>query len=216
MAGDTMKSASGLVLLLLTATIGAAIGASAPTTGARAGTAMTIAGSKHDLSTVGSSPNVCVYCHISHSAVPDGPPLWNRASNSPGAYTMYASDTMDMAISPGPQEASLVCLSCHDGTIAIDDFGGATGGRNFITGSAKVGRDLTDDHPISVTYEPSRDMGNFVSLASVKQAGLRFYGPNQDQLECGTCHDPHETSKSPYFLRMANDGSAMCLTCHDK
>ena len=41
------------------------------------------------------------------------------------------------------------------------------------------------------------------------------------QVECATCHDPHgpETvpgTPNPTFLRIANTGSAVCLTCHAK
>ncbi len=32
-------------------------------------------------------------------------------------------------------------------------FGGATGGTTFITGDALFGVDLTNDHPISFTYD---------------------------------------------------------------
>ena len=33
-------------------------------------------------------------------------------------------------------------------------------------------------------------------------------------VECGSCHDPH--SANPLFLRVTNQGSKLCLTCHDK
>lgn len=33
-------------------------------------------------------------------------------------------------------------------------------------------------------------------------------------IECSSCHDPHSQSKT--FLRIANEGSTLCLTCHQK
>jgi len=33
-------------------------------------------------------------------------------------------------------------------------------------------------------------------------------------VECSSCHDPHVSNK--LFLRVNNDGSRLCLTCHDK
>lgn len=33
-------------------------------------------------------------------------------------------------------------------------------------------------------------------------------------VECSSCHDPHGTNK--LFLRVSNEGSRLCLTCHDK
>lgn len=43
--------------------------------------------------------------------------------------------------------------------------------------------------------------------------------PDADQnvipfLECSSCHDPH--SSSPLFLRVSNEGSRLCLSCHEK
>ena len=37
-------------------------------------------------------------------------------------------------------------------------------------------------------------------------------------VECASCHDPHveETATRKTFLRIANTGSALCLTCHNK
>lgn len=33
-------------------------------------------------------------------------------------------------------------------------------------------------------------------------------------IECSSCHDPHVAR--PLFLRVSNEGSKLCLTCHDK
>ncbi len=66
---------------------------------------------------------VCVYCHTPHGANREiNAPLWNRTVN-PGNYTMYNTPTTigledRLSLVPGP--SSLTCLSCHDGTIAID------------------------------------------------------------------------------------------------
>ncbi|MHB8875080.1 MAG: cytochrome c3 family protein [Myxococcaceae bacterium] len=34
-------------------------------------------------------------------------------------------------------------------------------------------------------------------------------------VECGSCHEPHGTGNS-YFLRVTKNGSAICLSCHNK
>jgi len=44
---------------------------------------------------------------------------------------------------------------------------------------------------------------------------------NWPAVECGSCHDPHnadsfEANKSVAFLRIKNDNSQLCLTCHKK
>jgi predicted CXXCH cytochrome family protein len=96
-----------------------------------------IVNSKHDLSYLltvdpvmsdvyNQYNEVCVYCHTPHSAHSSiDAPLWNR--NTPtGPYTLYNSSTMDNP--PGSvSDISLVCLSCHDGTIAVDEIINAPG-----------------------------------------------------------------------------------------
>ena len=83
----------------------------------------------------GTNREVCVFCHTPHGANPSvtgAAPLWNRATNT-GAYTTYSAPNMDNT--PGqPVGVSLACLSCHDGTIALDaliNMPGSGGFRGF-------------------------------------------------------------------------------------
>lgn len=65
---------------------------------------------------------VCVYCHTPHGANTQvKAPIWNRTINT-GSYKIYDKlRTLDRPVGqPGPN--SLTCLSCHDGTIAIDSI----------------------------------------------------------------------------------------------
>ena len=89
---------------------------------------------------VEAAREVCVFCHTPHGANPDAPgaaPLWNRQVNISGAgYTMYNSPNFDSAPAtagnPGkPQGVSLACLSCHDGTFAVDALVNASGSGGF-------------------------------------------------------------------------------------
>ncbi|MBI5026795.1 MAG: hypothetical protein HZC12_08770 [Nitrospirae bacterium] len=105
-----------------------------------------IVGSKHDLKsdwekgsalmkqTLNNYGEVCVYCHTPHSANTNiSVPLWNR--NTPtGPYTIYTSATMDTAPSNPPSGVSLACLSCHDGTVAVDSIINAPGSGANLTG----------------------------------------------------------------------------------
>lgn len=185
-----------------------------------------------------NTQEVCVFCHTPHGASPDAP-LWNRAMPA-GPFTMYSSPTIEMTIAGSPQGVSLACLSCHDGTIALDalrntpgsgttwagfpsgnppsagyTFVGAGPGNVFPSGKiSNLGQDLRDDHPISVTYDPTKDPA-FNTIASVTTAGLRFYGAAKNQVECASCHNPHDSTNG-MFLRKANAMSALCTTCHIK
>lgn len=64
---------------------------------------------------------VCVYCHTPHGGnkAIGAAPLWNRTING-GSYTIYDKPTTLMRPIGQPGPNSLTCLSCHDGTIAID------------------------------------------------------------------------------------------------
>jgi len=198
--------------------------------------------SKHNLSSAGtlspyqttSTDRVCVFCHTPHFAASGEAPLWNRTLPNTTGYTMYSSATIDMTINGVPQGVSLACLSCHDGTVAFDALVnkpgsgiGAPSGWTWNTNgnimtlttspSAMVGQDLSNDHPISITYDTTKDTA-FNTLTNGKVGTLPLYGSAKNQVECGSCHDPHQggAGANPTFLRIANTGSALCLTCHVK
>ena len=64
---------------------------------------------------------VCVYCHTPHGANAQiEAPLWNRTVAPNSVYTIYDKPTTLMRPMSTPGPTSLTCLSCHDGTIAID------------------------------------------------------------------------------------------------
>lgn len=183
-----------------------------------------IAGTDHDFSsdTWNVSGEICIVCHTPHNAdttVSDAP-LWDHALQAATTtYTVYDSTTLDATITNPPGGISKLCLSCHDGTVAIDSFGANTGS-TFISGGAQIGTDLADDHPISFTYDTTLSTSDgelhdpsvaTTSLGGTIDNDLLFGG----NLECGSCHDVHDDTNGQ-FLIMSNAGSDLCLTCHDK
>ncbi|MBI5170039.1 MAG: cytochrome c3 family protein [Candidatus Eisenbacteria bacterium] len=164
---------------------------------------------------------VCVYCHTPHGGQTSAP-LWNR-NFSVASYQMYDSghsSTINMTVDSQPTGVSLACLSCHDGTVGLDVIvntpnsytGGAAVGTHMPSNILpNLGTDLRNDHPVSVTYDPTADT-YFRSAASVHAAGLQLYG---GKVQCGSCHNPHTAANRP-FLRISNAGSSLCLTCHIK
>lgn len=172
----------------------------------------------HNLSVTGPGPvralseeRVCIFCHTPHGSRADAP-LWNRF-DSTASYQTYDSPTLDAA--PGqPSGASKLCLSCHDGTIALGQLisepvplamsGGAT---TMPPGPGLIGTDLRDDHPISFT--PVLDDP---ALAPPSSWGPMHLDP-AGQFQCTTCHDPHDNSLGD-FLLLDNTEGAMCQVCH--
>jgi predicted CXXCH cytochrome family protein len=119
---------------------------------------------------------------------------------------------------------STLCLSCHDGTVALDSFGGAAGGTN-ITGAALVTRDLTDDHPIAINYEdavqtdmqpPSSTSSGIAGGTNIAADMLFGGGATNTLLECASCHDVHNGTGLSKLLIKSNAGSDLCQTCHLK
>jgi predicted CXXCH cytochrome family protein len=181
-----------------------------------------VEGSSHDLSTI--TEEICVYCHTPHNgntAIPA--PLWNRTMVVT-TFDMYASPTIDMSIATDPQAISLACLSCHDGVTAYNNIvRGTASNIGVMTAPLAVGLDqLGNDHPISVTYDIVADTAfnaaTGLGSPGANVSGLPLYdrtAGSNDQVECATCHNPHEAT-NPSFLRATNVQSSLCTTCHIK
>jgi len=199
-----------------------------------AATVSDIAATKHNLSVTGqgsvtatSEDQVCVFCHTPHGASNfPGSPLWNRQLSNQ-TYTVYTSSSLDAEDIMGqldqPGGSSKLCLSCHDGTLAIATVNVLGGQQNVditLTGTAvdgsmpsgsgiqtgftrDLGTDLTNDHPISLNYDSNlantdRELFDPVAAAhiGVRAPGFRPLVP----------------------LEATGAGGAaqiQCATCHD-
>lgn len=216
-----------------------------------------IRNTKHNLSKNAPSTNtvkadtedqVCVFCHTPHAATAGVNPLWNRSVSTTG-YTRYTSSSLDAnSIADGynsqPAGSSVLCLSCHDGQVALGNvnvLNGRASSQISVNGSTttkmpagsgtntgftrNLGTDLTNDHPISITYNDAladadgelarltttapaqRDTGTGGTLIGIRTSGYKPKLPLQatgagglGQVQCGTCHDPHITKDR--FLRL--------------
>ena len=172
-----------------------------------------IEGSKHDFSDEAwSGGQLCLPCHVPHDAsAPDVAPLWDRSEHAGGSYKPYdGREGM-------PGFESLVCLSCHDGSAAVDAFGGRPG-ETFIQDVAGerslIGAhgDLSGDHPVGVFY-PDHD--RFYRSRMEVDADGAVVLP-EGRVECTSCHDVHNSYGIEKLLVKSNDRSALCLTCHRK
>jgi len=177
--------------------------------------------SRHNLSASGrgtlksmdNDSGVCFYCHTGHSSNPKDP-LWNR-QKSGSIYTLYDSSTLDA--NPGqPDGPSILCLSCHDGTVALGNTLKKSKTMSFARSMSKrgnLGTDLSDDHPISFIYDASLAAtdGDLKDPSSLSRHTLDANG----KLQCTSCHDSHKDIEGN-FLKRSNEFSDLCFTCHDK
>lgn len=183
-----------------------------------------ITGTAHDLSSQGwntavANPTnrVCGSCHTPHNAlVVTGAPLWNHASTAT-VFTLYSGTNLDATDLGQPAGTSKLCLSCHDGTVGLDNFAPISTNVNMIAGVANVGTDLSNDHPVSFTYDaalvaadgalhPITDPFGAGTIADVLFSG---------KMECASCHNVHDDTFTK-FQRMDNTNSELCITCHVK
>ncbi len=174
----------------------------------------------HDFSTKSwnTTGQVCVVCHAPHNASSSVTPLWNHATTT-ATFTVYTSPSLSAAVGQ-PSASSKACLSCHDGTVAIDSFGLATGS-TLMGGEENLGTNLTNDHPISFTYDTAiatADGGLYDPATTSSGLGGTI---NSDLLlggkvECASCHDVHNSSNLSKLLVKSNVGSGLCFTCHSK
>lgn len=187
-------------------------------------------------------PGVCVFCHTAHTNSTSTPPLWNK-SFPLSAYATYTSSSLDALGDQGitelgqPDDNSKMCLSCHDGTIAIGtvavlngltnqtiDLNGTSfspvegampaSRDNVDTGdntgyTRRLGVDLRNDHPISV---------NYTSSLAIRDGELREVDTNQKSVfDNGRTIGPREDLGQHHLPLFGVVGWAQvqCPTCHD-
>ena len=194
-----------------------------------------------------ATTEICIFCHTPHGADSSAVvPLWNRTLST-ATYNTYASlgtSTLDAA-STTVGSVSLACLSCHDGTQAMDvvinSQGGGTDGTVGVgseTGSGGwfefqsmsevsgemiyLGTDLRNDHPVSIEYA-----GALTGTLARTAYDTDFVDALNTTVASGTTVYYIDTDASatktkedlPLYNRVGGtlDGQPLveCATCHD-
>lgn len=187
-----------------------------------------IKGSSHDFTSqtkYNTTGELCIVCHAPHGTDPTAAPLWNHNTTSQ-IFTTYISYKYGLLQGmTQPDGASKLCLSCHDGVSAINQFGGKLQGTTPtplpLTTNDRIGTDLTNDHPISFVYNTAlatmdgtlkdpatatTSLGGTIATDMLDMNG---------KVQCPSCHEVHDQTIYR-FGKISNAGSALCLTCHNK
>ena len=184
------------------------------------------------------------------------------ANNSFTHYNSATLSTylQGLQVSRNISDESLLCMGCHDGSVAVNHLVNDPNTLNgvpltmnsgnpaveifaFSPGTARIGGseagfyfnsgDLSDDHPISFSYNDvyteyqsgsrAGQLRDVTTATTWNGEGIRFFG-SDNRVECSSCHDPHvdyvsgvnnPKNYTPFLIR-PNDGSNLCLACHNK
>lgn len=173
-------------------------------------------------------------------------PEWQLSLAGDHSYVIYDDiGRLQFGDKPAVGSQSIACLSCHDATQALSVVSAATDHpfgipyRGFSRGRERLSGEKVDskDTPSKAAVHlkaldefrvPSQGWVDNRAVWWVSSNGLSAQRNRTDlplyarqgaagevpYVECSSCHDPHIANK--LFLRVSNEGSRLCLTCHDK
>jgi predicted CXXCH cytochrome family protein len=200
---------------------------------------------------------ICIYCHAPHHAITAADaatagieyfPLWNHAvttrtymtytnglNAANGTQHQYNGAEVPTLTNGQPGSVSKLCLSCHDGSVALSQYGFAPAlqysgttyidavDSRFLIGGGNPG-DLRNHHPIGFDYRAvAENFDDEINPVDTPLLGANLYDLTiadllwGDQMECSSCHDVHNTkNEGSKFVWVDDTNSNLCLTCHYK
>lgn len=186
----------------------------------------------------GANSLACLSCHDGQTAVDSIINMPGSGRYNPAQATSQNNAFLDTWNNARGPDASVhiglsgaECLACHSAAAGPVLGAGATDFTVFA-----IGTDLKNDHPVGVTFPATNGPGTDFNTPGGSKGNANFFDADSDtnmgkgdvriydgKVECASCHDPHGvptgaagTVFKPTFLRVANSGSALCLTCHAK
>jgi len=196
-----------------------------------------VASTLHNLSVSGpgdvrsvNETEVCKFCHIPHSTVVNEP-LWGHMLSKVERYKMPTprGARPSASVPVQPDGASRLCLSCHDGTIALGEVRSRT--RIGMAGASKLtpgrrgflGTDLSGGHPISIEMPEMPEPGEGEDMTLRPRSAVELdHDVRLDaagKIQCTSCHDPHsdanyDEGSVPHFW-VKPTVTEVCTTCHE-
>ena len=189
-----------------------------------------INGSLHDMNAVVGTTDdkfqrTCVFCHTPHNASADATngPLWNRSDTALNGtpYGWVAPSNFTIPITDPLVGSSRLCMSCHDGSVAVDSHGSngqTAGGLKLAAANHAYVRDLTITHPIGFKYDDAvaarpgelvPKTEGFIAAPSTSLTAYAFDTRNRAGLAKSTVKIQDTLSLS------GGDGYMTCASCHD-
>ena len=151
----------------------------------------------------------CVFCHApkTHSLA-----LGRWVEDQPESFLVYPYEGPSDKVPAGrPDGSSVICLGCHDGTIALGDLLSRTESAGTAASDSRTR--LSDGHPVSLPYEPGRG-ANGPGLKRRERLPEQVRLDASGKIQCTTCHDPHDDTYGN-FLVMDYSDKTLCVACHN-
>ncbi|KAA0891327.1 cytochrome C [Oryzomonas rubra] len=190
-------------------------------------------GSLHDMnyyatanggnSQVDNQDRVCAFCHTPHHALEDSSadylPLWSHQLTNQ-TFSPYQSATLNGAIIDPLAGPSRLCMSCHDGVIAVDQhyqFGGTytISGDGFTQRAVGTGGDLTNDHPVGFSYIQARTDDNGATGNNIADPSSHFATGVTVSTTNSYNTITRGTTNKTIQDTLYNGAIMTCATCHD-
>lgn len=132
---------------------------------------------------------ICVFCHTPHGGTLQGP-VWNHDTPAADSFTHYNSTTLSgtlqgLSASRDLNNESLVCMSCHDGSVSVYSVHNLNNDRNGTPYSSLI-NGLGSTAP---TY-------NIVGIAGASSARIGGNPQAGDHSGTGRLEDDHPVSFS--------------------
>ncbi len=157
-------------------------------------------------------------------------PLWAHALST-YQYNLYNANATYIGPNTAAYDASptnlagqrsRMCLSCHDGTVAVAGTTYVTAVNNILwndgaaaggIGSPNPNNGLKGSHPIAVNYATVRtnQATEYKDISADPDVKLET-----NKVQCTSCHEPHNKVVGTKMLNKSNASSALCTTCHNK
>jgi predicted CXXCH cytochrome family protein len=179
-------------------------------------------------------------------------PLWNHSltqtvftpykngPDQPLTGPKHAQSTDSLLVAQGTFDkigaASLLCLSCHDGSIAVNEYGhdpqsyrSQSSGGVSIAAEYNIGKDgyLANHHPIGFLYDVVASLDPEIYDSNTAVFDQTYDGGSNQipvanllwggKMECATCHAVHNKGNTGEKLLYVSDkNSNLCFSCHNK
>jgi cytochrome c553 len=181
---------------------------------------------------------VCVFCHTPHNATVAEPgsttdflPLWGNAITQKDqtnfAYQWATPSNLVLTIGDPLLGPSRLCMTCHDGTLAIDAHvsnGTANNGTFKLSGSRAIGSNqstLNQTHPIGFSYDDAVSNRNIPQGTTSQAVNEIVTKDNQFataitvSATAGVYNTVVRNSNRTIGSVLYNNSIMTCATCHE-